>query len=352
MNGSAILGLIWLAAFVVLVGLIMATRRGKRRMGTMTGAVGATWDLQTDQKRKALEIIVENRAEARDPERAEGDLPDLETPEGADDFSRLEYRGWQRVASKYEQTWSGLTGNFVSPLLDAAGVTRGTRVLDVACGPGYVSEAAAARGAATIGVDFSPEMIRVAKARRPDLEFRRGDAQSLDFPDASFDAVVMNFGVLHVASPGRAFAEAARVLRAGGRYAFTTWAGPEESPGARILRTAIDAHANLDVALPEGPDHYGQGGTDEWRRTLADFPFDPASVAVTRVQAEWQVPTASFLFESERHAGVRTAALLAAQTPQALEAIRTDMEAGVRAFAKDGGYAIPYTAYVVSASLR
>src|SRR5205809_6238429 len=55
----------------------------------------------------------------------------------------------------------------------------------------------------------------------PEIEFREGDAEALPFPEASFDAVVMNFGMLHLAHPERAVAEAFRVLSAGGRFAFT-----------------------------------------------------------------------------------------------------------------------------------
>ena len=59
-----------------------------------------------------------------------------------DPFSQFEYRGWQRVANKYESTWSGLTTLFIPPLLEAVGIVPGMRLLDVACGPGYVAEAA------------------------------------------------------------------------------------------------------------------------------------------------------------------------------------------------------------------
>jgi ubiquinone/menaquinone biosynthesis C-methylase UbiE len=94
-------------------------------------------------------------------------------------------------------------------------------VLDVACGPGYVAEAARERGATPIGVDFSPAMVRVARARVSDIDFRLGDATALDFEAARFDVVVANFGVIHVADPGAAFAEARRVLRPDGAFAFT-----------------------------------------------------------------------------------------------------------------------------------
>jgi SAM-dependent methyltransferase len=226
------------------------------------------------------------------------------------------------------------------------------RVLDVACGPGFVAEAARERGAVATGVDFSPEMITIARARCPEIDFRRGDAQKLPFDAGQFDAVMMNFGIFHLPHPEQAFAEAARVLRAGGRYAFTVWAEPEESPGAKIVQQAIAAHGRPDVDVPQGPDHLRHGRLPEWQRLLAQHGFKSESVTVERVAAEWDVPTDFFLFEAERHAGVRTAALLAAQTPEALAAIERQITQSVRAFATDDGFAIPYTAYVVAGQKR
>jgi ubiquinone/menaquinone biosynthesis C-methylase UbiE len=81
------------------------------------------------------------------------------------------------------------------------------RLLDVVCGPGYVSEAAEARGAEPVGVDVAEAMIELARRRLPDLEFVVGDAQRLPLADRSFDVVTMNFGILHLAEPTRAIAE-------------------------------------------------------------------------------------------------------------------------------------------------
>jgi SAM-dependent methyltransferase len=245
-----------------------------------------------------------------------------------------------------------LTSRFIAPLLDAAGVCAGTRVLDVACGPGLVAEAARERGATIVALDFTPEMIAIARSRCPDIEFRRGDALALPFADGAFDVVVMNFGLLHLPRAERALSEAARVLRPGGAYAFTVWAEPEESAGARLVLDAVAAQGDLRVDVPQGPDHLRHGRADEWRRTLRDAGFDADSVTVTLVRAEWDVPTDFFLFEAERHAGVRTAALLAAQTPAALAEIERSITCAVRAFKTDDGFAIPYAAYVVSARRR
>ena len=74
-------------------------------------------------------------------------------------FVKLEHEGWQRVAGKYDSVWASSTRQFVLPLLDAAEVVGGMSVLDVCCGPGYVSAGAAARGANPRGLYFSKEMM-------------------------------------------------------------------------------------------------------------------------------------------------------------------------------------------------
>lgn len=264
------------------------------------------------------------------------------------DFSELEREGWQRVAGRYEDSWSGLTRLFIPDLVQALHLTSGCQVLDVACGPGYTAEAALALGAEPVGVDLSEQMVRFARARNPQIEFRVGDAHALPFEGRSFDVVVMNFGVLHLSNPERAFAEAYRVLRAGGRFGFTTWGPPDVSPGARIVDAAVRAHANTDVGIPAGPNYFGSSDPEEYRRVLGGLGFDPGSLELRTVTVEWRIPTASFLFECERDAGVRTAALLAAQTPDALSAIEAQMKESVLAYATPGGFAIPYTAHVVA----
>src|SRR6266481_9143907 len=228
-----------------------------------------------------------------------------------DAFTEFEHAGWQRVANKYDSTWSSSTRQFIPPLLDAADVSGKMSILDVGCGPGYVSVAAAERGAIPIGLDFSEEMIAIAKKKFPRIEFRQGDAQNLPFPDASFDRIVANFALLHLANPARACAEAARVLKSGGRFGFTTWAKISENPFVKLVDDAIQAHANLDVDLPPGPPFYLYENEDEFRKALDRAGFDGTSMTFKVHQIEWNVPNAQFIFDAETKAGVRTAGLLA-----------------------------------------
>jgi ubiquinone/menaquinone biosynthesis C-methylase UbiE len=269
-----------------------------------------------------------------------------------DAFTKFEHEGWERVAHKYDSTWSSSTRQFIPGLLDAAEVGPKMSILDVGCGPGYVSSAATERGAIPTGLDFSQEMLAIAKKMFPKIEFRQGDAQNLPFNDAIFDRVVTNFALLHVAEPERAMAEAARVLKSGGRFAFTTWAKVAENPFVKIVDDAIRAHANLEVDLPAGPPHYLFESEEDFRRALERAGFNRRSVVFKTHRIDWNVPNAEFVFDAELNAGVRTSGLLVRQSPAVLAEIRSAIEQSVQRYAKGNGFAIPKAAYVVSASKK
>jgi len=267
-------------------------------------------------------------------------------------FAKFEHEGWQRVAEKYDSVWASSTRQFIPALFDAAEVSGGMSVLDVGCGPGYVSAAAAARGAITCGLDFSKEMIGIAQRMFPKIEFQEGDAQDLPFVCATFDRVLANFTLLHVSDPKRACAEACRVLKPGGKFGFTVWAAPEENPYAKMIDDAIRKHADLEVDLPAGPPHHLFSGREDFRRALAQAGFEGESMIFKLHSIYWNVPTTRFPFDAEHAAGVRTAGLLARQTPPRLHAIQSAIEESVRRYAKGDSFAIPTSAYIIAVSKK
>ena len=237
-----------------------------------------------------------------------------------DSFRQFEHSGWQKIPQRYHQAFGELTTQSIEPLLDAAAVKRGTKVIDIATGPGYVAAAATRRGATVIGVDFSTMMIAEAKRRSPDIEFREGDAEQLPLGNDLFEAAVVNFGILHLGRPDQALAEACRVLRPGGRFGFTVWAKPEKAVGFGIVLGAIAKHGNLNVPLPEGPPFFRFSEPDECMRSLLAAGFE--SPKVVKVAQVWQLPSVDSLFEVMKDSTVRTAGLLRAQKPEMLEQIR------------------------------
>lgn len=123
-------------------------------------------------------------------------------------------------------------------LVRLLGVGASDRVLDVACGTGDLAEAAARAGAAEVlGVDFTPEMLDVArrKAQRgvekgrwlsDALAYKQGDAMALDQESATHDVVMIAFGIRNVADPAKALAEFHRVLSPGGRLGILEFSEP------------------------------------------------------------------------------------------------------------------------------
>jgi len=232
----------------------------------------------------------------------------------------------------------------VAALLDAARVSRGSRMLDVACGPGYVAAAAAARAASATGIDFSSEMVKEAKQRHPTVDFQEGDAESLSYPDAGFDAVVMNFGMLHLGRPERAISEAHRVLKPGGRFAFTVWDTPDKTIGFAVVIGAIQKYGDLTVPIPPGPPFFRFSDPEESRRSLAAAGF--VDIAVTNVPQTWSLPSADALFEVMYNGSVRNAALLRAQASDVLENIRAEIHRQV----EERGRELPMPAVLISGS--
>lgn len=121
---------------------------------------------------------------------------------------------------------------------DAASITRGQRVLDVACGTGVLASAASERvgdDAAVIGLDPNEEMLEVARRKSSRVRWQSGRAESLPFADASFDAVVSQFGFMLFDDKVAALREAMRVLRAGGRLTFAVCDAVDHSAGYAVL---------------------------------------------------------------------------------------------------------------------
>jgi len=253
----------------------------------------------------------------------------------------FEHAGWQRGAAEYNANFARASAQFVEPLLDAASVAAGTKVLDLCSGTGLVAAAAALRGAASIGVDFSSAMLAEARRAYPYLRFDEGDAEALPYPDRSFDTVVANLGIHHVSRPGTAIAEALRVLRPGGRLAFTTWATPADNVAWRLLFDAIRANGNLAAA--DAPPSGGNLGTSEAvLNLLRDAGF--ATRLAARVSREWLVAAPRDIVIALASGTVRTAALIAAQPTQARPAIEAAVAEAAARYGGDDGFAVPIVA--------
>lgn len=142
-------------------------------------------------------------------------------------FTDPPYAAWSQVASNYLKHIVPGFRPAAWALCDALRIGPGDRVLDIACGPGTVALEALKHGAAEVtGVDYSPEMVALARregAGQGRAEFVEGDATSLPVLTEAYDVAVSGFGIIFAPQPRMAVAEMHRAVVAGGRAGILTW---------------------------------------------------------------------------------------------------------------------------------
>ncbi|MBV7379153.1 methyltransferase domain-containing protein [Maritimibacter dapengensis] len=182
-----------------------------------------------------------------------------------------------------------LFGAWAGQLCDAAGVSSGEKVLDVACGTGATAREAlaqvGARGHVT-GLDRNDGMLAVAAARTPDVDWVEGMAEDLPFEDACFDRVLCQFGLMFFDDRAAALREMRRVLRPGGRLGLSVWDRAEASPGyARMIGLIGDMFGAEAADALRAP--FVLGDRDALRRVLADGRLGDARVETVAGEARF-----------------------------------------------------------------
>lgn len=262
-------------------------------------------------------------------------------------FKEFEHQAWQQAVDQYDASFSRLTRQTIPAILDALNIQKGTRLLDVACGPGYLAAAARQKGAEAIGVDFSSEMLSRAKQLHADLHFQEDDAESLQtFEDRSFDAAVMNFGIVHLSEPENALKAAYRVLKPGGKMAFTAWRPPQEAVGFSLVLRAIEQFGNPHVELPPAPPLFFYGEPEHCKQALLRCGFTNPITQI--IHQFWEIKSPDEVLDAFLKGTARTAGLLKKQSDQQLTAIRKSIREEIQTLMRDGKITISMPAILAS----
>lgn len=253
------------------------------------------------------------------------------------------------VKQRQQQSWA--SGDFAvvaarivlvaEHLADTADLRAGWRVLDVATGSGNAAIAAARHGATAVGVDYVPALLERGRRRAAveglPVEFIEGDAESLPFPDDSFDAVTSVFGTMFAPDHEQAAAELLRVSKPGGTIALASWT-PDGFIG-ELFRT-VAAH----VPPPAGVPAPMLWGTEAHLRKL--FGDGIASLEVTERTFSFRFPSAEHFVAFFRLWYGPTVKAFAALEGDARDALEKDLVALARRYDRlgdTGAVAIPAT---------
>ena len=247
----------------------------------------------------------------------------------------FELETWTRCADSYLDTFAVLTSTLIPRLREAAEIESGSRVLDLGSGPGNVARALSAAGAEVVGIDFSQQMVDHASKANPGITFKRADAEEIPEDDNTFDAVISNFVVHHLADPVQVFSEVARVLKPGGRFAFVVWGPVEEQSSFGAFFGAVGAHHDL-AALPQGPLF---GITDhETFATLVES-GGLTGLELSKHRTVWKCETLRPIVE-----GCWDFGHIGALPRETQDRIRATMEENCKPFASAEGYVFPHSA--------
>jgi SAM-dependent methyltransferase len=224
---------------------------------------------------------------------------------------------------------------WVEPVLDAAEVATGHRVLDVACGTGVVAREALGRvgptGAVT-GLDIGAGMLAVAESIEPGVTWTEGDACELPFADDDFDAVVSQFGLMFFADRVQAIREMLRCAKPGRPVVVAVWEALERSEAYPISVDLLDRQAGPAAAdALRAP--FVVGDTDELRSLFAEAGASAVSIDTQHGTARF--PSVRTMVEADLRGWLPVMGVFL--DDEVIEAILADAEDAMSGYVTDDG---------------
>lgn len=252
------------------------------------------------------------------------------------------------------ERWAASSREETHLLLEAAGLVPGTRVLDLACGPGDPSIEAARRvgpSGHVTGVDPSAGALEVARERAQragltNVEFREGRAEAIPLPDAAVERAVCRFGAMFFEDPPRAAGEIRRVLAPSGKVALMVW-GPFDQPHNRAAIGVVLRHLGLAELPPEKRTPYRYAEPGPLEEGLAAAGFSDVRGKTRTVRWVWE-GTPGSARDDFRDNAVFFRSLLDALPEAERPAVWAEVEAGFRRFYDGERLRIPQVVRVVT----
>lgn len=252
------------------------------------------------------------------------------------------------AAKAYEALFvPALFGQWAPGIADDARLVPGQRVLDVACGTGVLAREAHLRTAPAgyvAGLDPSDGMLAVARELLPSVDWRQGSAESIPFADASFDAVVCQFGLMFM-DRSRAIGEMLRVLVPGGRLAVAVWDSAENIPAYSAAISLLERIAGARAAdALRAP--FVLGDRDRLAGLFEDAGAGDVSVSTRKGIARF--PSIRVMVEADLRGWLPVMGVNLGE--EEVRRVLHEAEAVLAAFAADhGGMAFDTSAHVVTA---
>jgi SAM-dependent methyltransferase len=273
-------------------------------------------------------------------------MPKIVNEEQAHYWSEEIGAKWRRRGADMDSLLAGTTGI----LLDSAAPESGEKVLDIGCGSGPSSFAAArlvGPSGQVHGVDISANFVQQAQAEAKaadaaNVTFEHADAQSAEFQPEKFDLVISRFGSMFFNDPVAAFTNIAKALKRGGRLALLCWSGPQHNPWFSMTRqVAIDHLGPVAAAAPDAPGPMAFQDIGRVRKLLAAAGFSGAEGREADIELIYPGSAAQLADLATEMGGSGSVVRELGASDEVIEAIRTELENRLGVWAKPDGVHLP-----------
>ena len=251
--------------------------------------------------------------------------------EWTDERTVAAWRKWRSHISQY-------TRGATDAILEAAQVKPGMQILDLASGVGdpalWLAKATGPTGHVTAS-DLGPGMISLAEELAQtkglkNIDFKIANAESLPFPNESFDVVTCRFGVMLFPDPLASLKECRRVLRQGGRVALVAW-GAKEQPFFTATAGVLLKYVQMPAPDPDAPHLFMYGERGRLRRTLEEAGFADAREEVRTTSGLWTSSPEKY-WEQFTEVAAAFRPLVEKLTPETLAKAVEEVLAGLRKY--------------------
>jgi SAM-dependent methyltransferase len=260
--------------------------------------------------------------------------------------------GWERTREEREKIAAPVTDWLVRELAPKPGDT----VLELAAGQGDVGfEIAPVLGESgrLISSDFSPAMAKIARRRSAELgltnvEHRILDAERIELADDSVDCVLCRWGYMLMPDPAAALADTRRVLRSGGRLAFSVWSSGARNPWISLAARILVAHGHMPPPEPGEPGMFVLGDEELLRRLVENAGF--ANVRMEDVSVHNDYPSVDEYVRRSSEMGGMFSRAWAEAPEEEQDRMKDEFREVFAPFAVDGGYELPGVSLCVIAN--
>src|SRR5919106_6148256 len=268
-------------------------------------------------------------------------------PEAARQRSKA---SWDAVATGWytqrEEIWenSRLVSEWMIRKLDPQ---PGDTVLELAAGLGDTGLRAARLVGASVRViitDFAPEMVGAARRRAEEMgvenaEFRTLDAERMDLETNSVDGVLCRWAYMLMIDSPAAFAETRRVLRPGGRLAFSVWAARERNPALSLVGGVLQSQGHIPPPDPEAPSAFAMADPGRIRKLVVGAGF--AEPEIEEVTFRWPFAEKDAYWRYVTETAASASPVLRALSPEVQNTVREQVHEAARPYRSGEGYDFP-----------